>query len=79
MVEWMGEKLPGLSGDVRSLYPGGMELDEVGASLGSGGVGGAGVLLAEETVLSIDDPTLEAEILFEGIPPDDSGGRIPTE
>ena len=62
----MSEGLPGLSGDVRSLYPGGKEgraggwvgLDEVGASLGSGGVGGAGVLLAEEAVLAIDDPTL---------------------
>ena len=54
-------------------------MDEVGASLGSGGVGGAGVLLAEEAVLAIDDPTLEAEFLFKGIPPDDSGGRIPSE
>ena len=56
-----------------------MGLDEVGASPGSGGVGGAGVLLAEEAVLAIDDPILGAEILFEGIPPGDSGGRNPSE
>ena len=50
-----------------------MGLDEVGASPGSCGVGGAGALLSQEAVLAVYDPTLESEIIFEGIPPDEEG------
>ena len=82
-----GEGFPSFTCSFGSHRPGGEEggagggggEDEVGAGGGGGRVCGNSGLFAVTSVSPIDYPALEADFLFEVIPPRDGGSGVPLE